>query len=155
RNRSVLSAVTVDDIGAHELPARYEAARLAPHGPLEPMPAELDPMLAELGAAPHSNRGWLFEPKLDGYRVLAFVQPAVRLRSRRGIDLTAPFPEIVADLGAQAIERMILDAEVVVLGADGRPSFNALQNRIQLKSAREIAAAQRTAPAVLVCFDLL
>ena len=39
--------------------------------------------------------------------------------------------------------------------ASGRPSFNALQNRAQLKSAAEIAAAQRATPVVLVCFDLL
>ena len=49
----------------------------------------------------------------------------------------------------------MLDGEIVALGSDGRPSFNALQNRAQLKSAAEIAAAQRASPVVLVCFDLL
>src|SRR5262249_12930788 len=44
---------------------------------------------------------------------------------------------------------------IVALDAGGRPSFNALQNRAQLKTPAEIAAAQRTAPVVLMCFDLL
>ena len=82
--------------------------------------------------------------KLDGYRVLAFVQDGVvRLQSRRGIDLTLPFPELVAELAAQAVGSMILDGEIVALDADGRPSFNALQNRAGLKTPKEIAQAQR------------
>jgi len=50
---------------------------------------------------------------------------------------------------------MILDGEIVALDAAGRPSFNALQNRAQLKTAAEIAPGQRDTPVVLVCFDLL
>src|SRR6202011_3590771 len=106
--------------------------------------------------APRSNPDWLYEPKLDGYRVIAFVQDAnVRLQSRRGIDLTAVFPEITADLALRANDQMVLDGEIVALDATGRPSFNALQNRVQLKTPNDIAKAQRETPAVLVCFDLL
>ncbi|MGC1729842.1 MAG: DNA ligase D, partial [Steroidobacteraceae bacterium] len=117
----------------------------------------LEPMLAEAGETPpKSDPRWRYEPKLDGYRVIASVHgPGVRLRSRRGLDLTALFPELVADLAAQPASEMVLDGEIVALDAAGRPSFNALQNRAQLKSAAEIAAAQRDAPVVLVCFDLL
>jgi bifunctional non-homologous end joining protein LigD len=168
RNRSVVSGSTLDDL----VPTRAwnssdsarmvresdgaEAARLAPVGPAEEIPKKLEPMLAELGDNPHTDPAWCYEPKLDGYRVIAFIdQGKVRLRSRRGIDLTAAFPEITADLELQAVERMVLDGEIVVLGADGRPSFNALQNRVQLKGAQEIANAQRESPAAMVCFDLL
>src|SRR5262249_46264395 len=56
---------------------------------------------------------------------------------------------------AQAVEFMVLDGELVALDDEGRPSFNALQNRAQLKTEREIADAQRAAPVVLLCFDLL
>ena len=79
----------------------------------------------------------------------------MRLQSRRGLELTPFFPEIAAELAAQPAGQMILDGEIVALDANGRPSFNALQNRAQLKSAAEIAAAQRATPVVLVCFDLL
>src|SRR5262245_44330408 len=120
------------------------------------MPARLAPMLAEIGGRPHTDHKYLYEPKLDGYRALAFIRDeTVRLQSRRGIDLTAPFPEIVTELQAQAVDGMILDGEIVALGVDGRPSFNALQNRAGLKSAKEIAQAQEKVPVVFMCFDLL
>lgn len=160
RKHSVLSGVSLDDLSPSNVPARLDAASLAPIGPAEAMPTKLAPMLAEIGEAARSNPEWLYEPKVDGYRVIAFLRgDTVRLQSRRGIDLTPAFPEIVSDLAAQAIDTtigaMIVDAEIVALGADGRPSFNALQNRTRLKTPREIADAQRETPVVLLCFDLL
>src|SRR5215467_3682249 len=47
------------------------------------------------------------------------------------------------------------DLEIVAFGADGRPSFAAMQDRFQLKTEREIAAADRATPTVFFCFDLL
>ena len=157
RGESVLSGLSLDDLEAGNAPpARLAAARLAPSGPVESLPQRLRPMLAESGDGMRSDPRWRYEPKLDGYRVIATVAgKQVRLDSRRGLDLTAFFPEIVAELATQPAAPMILDGEIVVLDAGGRPSFNALQNRAQLKGANEIAAAQRATPAVLVCFDLL
>ncbi len=156
RHASVLSGVSLDELTPVNVPPRLPATLLAPTGPAEALPKQLKPMLAEVGEAARSNPQWRYEPKLDGYRVIAFVQgSAVQLQSRRGLDLTACFPELAADLAAQAAGQMILDGEIVALDAAGRPSFNALQNRAQLKTAAEIAAAQRDTPVVLVCFDLL
>ena len=157
RGESVLSGLTLDDLDTADAPpSRLEAARLAPIGPAESLPRRLRPMLAESGDGARSDPRWRYEPKLDGYRVIATVaDKQVRLESRRGIDLTAFFPEIVAGLVVQPAAPMILDGEIVVLDAEGHPSFNALQNRAQLKGANEVAAAQRATPAVLVCFDLL
>jgi bifunctional non-homologous end joining protein LigD len=135
---------------------RGQASSLVPAGPVEKMPEEIRPMMAETADTARSNPDWLYEPKLDGYRVIAFVRGKdVRLQSRRGIDLTSVFPEIICDLASQAGAWMILDGEIVTLDATGRPSFNALQNRVQLKTAAEIARAQKESPSVLVCFDLL
>jgi len=156
RSASVLSGRTLEELGAAAPPARLEAARLAPTGPAEAMPGQLKPMLAESGAVLRSQPQWRYEPKLDGYRVIAYVEAGrVRLQSRRGLDLTPFFPEIAAELAAQPGGQMIVDGEIVALDSAGRPSFNALQNRAQLKGSAEIAAAQRAAPVVLVCFDLL
>jgi bifunctional non-homologous end joining protein LigD len=156
QDRSVLSGVSLDELTTGESPARLDAARLVAGGPAESMPDALAPMLAMTGEAARSDPDWLFEPKLDGYRVIAFVAgTTVRLQSRRGIDLTAQFPEIAAELAAFGVDRMILDGEIVALGPDGRPSFNALQNRAQRRGEKDIADAQRQTPAVLVCFDLL
>lgn len=156
RSRSVICGLTLDELPPTGTPGRIDAARLAPTGPAESMPKKLEPMLAEIGEVAQSDPQWLYEPKVDGYRVIAFVDNGtVRLQSRRGIDLTVPFPEIVTDLAAQAIDTMILDGEIVALGPDGRPSFNALQNRTQLKTPTEIAQAQRESPVIFLCFDLL
>jgi bifunctional non-homologous end joining protein LigD len=156
RARSVLTGATLDDISPATHAPRLAARALVPSGPTESMPTKLSPMLADADDNPQSSEDWMYEPKLDGYRVIAFArESSVYLASRRGIDLTAAFPEITRDLAQQANSQMVLDGEIVALGADGRPSFNALQNRVQLKSAAEIENAQRGAPVVLVCFDLL
>jgi bifunctional non-homologous end joining protein LigD len=155
KSASVLSGRTLDELGGQAPASRLSAAQLAPSGRAEPLPRTLRPMLAESGDAAHSNPLYRYEPKLDGYRVLAFRSAgAVQLQSRRGLDLTGVFPEIAADLASQPAD-LILDGEIVALDTQGHPSFNALQNRAQLKGAAEIAAARRATPVVLVCFDLL
>jgi bifunctional non-homologous end joining protein LigD len=155
QNRSVLSGVAVKDlevVPVHRMPAE----RLVPRGDITKRPTKLAPMLAETGDAPFDDPDWAWEPKLDGYRVLATVDAnGVQLRSRRGIDLTGAFPALVAELGQQMVDGMILDGEIVAFGADGKPSFNTMQNRVQLKTERELVAADRSTPVVLFCFDLL
>ena len=60
-------------------------------------------MLAETGDAPFNRPDWMWEPKLDGYRVLAFIdEHGVKLRSRRGLELAPKFPQLAAELGKQA-----------------------------------------------------
>jgi bifunctional non-homologous end joining protein LigD len=156
RARSVLSGYTVEELATDIKLQRLDADRLAPQGPTETMPKTLAPMLAEIGESAKTNGEWRYEPKLDGYRVIALVNEGkVRLQSRRGIDLTDAFPEITRELADQAVEHMILDGEIIAYASDGRQSFNALQNRVQLKTEKEIAAAQRETPVAYVCFDLL
>jgi bifunctional non-homologous end joining protein LigD len=152
----VLSGAALDDLSLRAPVARLDAGRLAPSGPAESFPKKLSPMLAELAEDLRTEAHWTYEPKVDGYRVLAFIEKGeVRLLSRRGIDLTKSFPEIVADLGAQAVDAMVLDGEIVALGADGRPSFNAMQNRAQAKGPQQLAEFQRASPVIFLCFDLL
>ncbi len=155
QNRSVLSGLAVEDLKA--LPVRrIPASRLTPAGKPEAMPVKLLPMLAELRDAPFNHPDWAWEPKLDGYRVLVFIEGKdVKLRSRRGLDFASSFPKLVAELAQQAVKGMVLDGEIAAFDASGKPSFAALQERVQLKTEREIAAADRTAPVVLYCFDLL
>src|SRR5690606_14986917 len=147
---------SVNDIGAQGAVRRVDATRVVPCGPGERAPAKLAPMLAQTSASLRSDPAWTYEPKVDGYRAIAFVRDGVlRLPTRRGLDLTLQFPEIVAALEEQAVARLVLDAEIIVLAPDGRPSFNAVQNRAQLKTRQEISAAQAASPAVLICFDIL
>ena len=155
QNRSVLSGAAVEDLKVVQA-RRIPATQLVPVGDIAAMPARLAPMQAEIGDAPFNRPDWMWEPKLDGYRVLAFIdQHGVKLRSRRGLELAGAFPKVVAELAAQAVDGMVLDGEIVAFDASGKPSFNALQNRVQLKTEREIAAADQKTPAIYYCFDLL
>jgi bifunctional non-homologous end joining protein LigD len=155
QNQSVLSGVAVENLKVMPV-QRMPAQRLVPAGKAGPMPAKLLPMLAETAEAVFNRPDWMWEPKLDGYRVLAFVDAqGVKLRSRRELELAPSFPRLVAELQKQAVDGMILDGELVAFDANGRPSFNAMQNRVHLKSERDIAAADRSAAVVFYCFDLL
>src|SRR5579859_3894017 len=136
-----LSRLEGSVLGADKVPAD----RLAPSGVKTPIPADLAPMHAELTEAAFNDAAWMWEPKLDGYRALAFItKDGVSLRSRRGLDLASDFPRLSAELGGQAVDSMILDGELVAFDASGKPSFAAMQNRAD--------SAERT---VFYCFDLL
>jgi bifunctional non-homologous end joining protein LigD len=155
RNRSVLSGLAVEELKSRPV-RRSPASALVPTGKPAAMPAKLAPMLAETADGAFNKPDWMWEPKLDGYRVLAFVDAAgVRLRSRRDLELSGSFPRLVADLKQQAVDGMVLDGELVAFDAAGRHTFNAMQNRVHLKAPQDIAAADRGAPVVLFCFDLL
>lgn len=72
--------------------------------------------------------GWLIELKLDGYRALAIKSGGkLELRSRNDRDFNARYPRLVEALQPMPDET-VLDGEVVALDAEGRPSFNMLQN---------------------------
>ena len=154
RDRSVLSGAAVEEMKV--VPARrIPASRLVPTGDIEPMPSKLEPMLAEIGAAAFNHPDWMWEPKLDGYRVLASLDgKEVKLRSRRGLELAPSFPRLVEELGQQAAGGMVLDGEIVAFDPSGRPSFNALQNRVKLKTAAELKVAEQNVRVVYYCFDL-
>jgi bifunctional non-homologous end joining protein LigD len=154
-DRSVLLGAAVEDLKV--VPAhRIAASTLVPSGKIEAMPAKLAPMLAEIADAPFNRDDWMWEPKLDGYRVLAFIdEKGVKLRSRKGLDLAKHFPALAAELAQQNAGSMILDGELVAFDTSGKPSFGALQDRAQLKTEREIAAADQGMPVVFCAFDLL
>src|SRR6058998_2835496 len=113
-------------------------------------------MLAETREQPFSKPGWLFELKLDGYRVRAGREQAeARLVTRNGHDIAPAFPEISRALTALPYEGFIFDCELVVPDEAGRPSFQRLQNRAKVSRALEVRRAAVETPAVLYVFDLL
>lgn len=123
-----------------------------------------EPMYATLGHALPQGRGWTYEPKYDGMRVLAEASTRrVRLITRNGKDKVAQFPEVNAALRAlarSAGRTVVLDGEVVSRrrrgrAASGAGEFQRLQARMHLKDAREIARLSVEAPATLVAFDIL
>lgn len=108
----------------------------------------VDVQLARLASAIPEGDDWLFEVKYDGYRILAFLEGgAARLVTRGGSDYTHRFPTVADALAAWADGRaMILDGEMVVTDAQGRPDFQALQ--------RYLRSPEGKSPVYMV-FDLL
>jgi bifunctional non-homologous end joining protein LigD len=155
---SVLSGLTVEDLKAGRTPAdsiRAELERLG--APKRVVSGETAPlMLAETRDRPFSDPGWLFELKLDGYRLLAAKSGGPpRLFSRNGNDLAATFPEVSRAVGALPLGRVLLDGEVVALDDSGRPSFQRLQQRAKLTRALDIRRAAVENPVTFFVFDLL
>jgi ATP-dependent DNA ligase len=97
---------------------------------------------------------WLFEPKWDGFRCLAFRDgERVVLQSKSAQPLTRYFPELVAALAALPFERFAVDGEIVV-GRDGRLDFDALLQRIHPAASRVQRLARET-PVTYLVFDVL
>jgi len=101
-----------------------------------------------------SGDGWLYEPKWDGFRCLAFRQgDIVVLQSKAGQPLTRYFPEIADAMRALPAGRLVLDGELVLF-TEGRVDFDALLQRIHPAASRVRHLATET-PCVYLVFDLL
>ncbi len=154
-DRSVVSGLTIAELKAGRLPDLSRAAR-SDMGRPGSFPSKLKPALARIGRQPFSHPDWLFEPKLDGFRVLAFVQRGrVTLRSRNAIDLTEHFPGVVEELQSQPEEELVLDGEVVALDERGLPSFGLLQQSSGIDEKGRRRRSDGSAPIVYYPFDLL
>jgi ATP-dependent DNA ligase len=117
---------------------------LAP--PYPPMEARTEPEL------PRGD--WVYEPKWDGFRCVAFRDgDTIVLQSKAGQPLARYFPEVVAALGRVRAPRFVLDGEIVV-AVDGRLAFDELLQRIHPAASR-IARLSAERPATYLVFDLL
>jgi bifunctional non-homologous end joining protein LigD len=89
------------------------------------------PMLASEGSVAALSAGqWAFEGKWDGYRLLVEVDHgALRIRSRRGREVTKEYPELRSLASDLADHHVVLDGEAVILDKAGVPSFHEMQNR--------------------------
>jgi len=100
-------------------------------------------MKLRIGTEIPNGPEWVFEPKYDGVRVLAFVERrGVRLVTRNGRDKAKQFPEVVEALSgvaARVRHRFVLDGEIVALARGKAARFQALQTRVHLDDAESIA----------------
>jgi ATP-dependent DNA ligase len=115
-----------------------------------PLAPPIKPQLALTRKALPKGEEWAYEPKLDGFRAIAFVDGAeAYLQSRGGKALGRYFPELTFAPG-----RWVLDGELVVRDADGRLEFDALQERIHPAESRIKMLAEKI-PVTYIVFDLL
>lgn len=110
------------------------------------MPDWLDPMLAKLPHDYFSGDDWIFERKLDGERVLAYVVEAgeVNLFSRNKKELNDSYPEIQEALEKHAVQGCILDGETVAFNDKHVSDFQKLQPRMGVSSREEAMESDGT-----------
>ena len=96
---------------------------------------------------PFHQDGWVYEEKVDGWRMLAYKDGArVRLISRNGRDHTRHFAGIAAAIAQLSARSLVLDGEVAVYDEKLRSRFDWL---------RELDAGAVATPPVFMAFDLL
>src|SRR5438046_9544842 len=115
----------------------------------------MEPMLSAISETgiPKGD-GWSYEPKWDGFRTLVFRDgDEVALMSRGGRPMTRYFPELLPAFRALPKKKLVLDGELVVVGANGL-DFGALQQRVHPAESRVRMLSEAT-PARSVAFDVL
>ena len=115
-----------------------------PYPPMEANSADLLP----------DGEAWLYEPKWDGFRSLAFKdKDGVRIQSKAGKPLGRYFPDIVEAVDSLKAKQFVLDGEIVI-PVNGRLSFDELLLRVHPAESR-VRTLVKAHPARLVVFDLL
>jgi bifunctional non-homologous end joining protein LigD len=128
----------------------------AQEAPLIASPPQMQPMFAEGGYTAFDDPAWWFEPKFDGIRsVTMLATDLTKLVSRTGRDVSAQYPELhmIHELVDQV--NAVVDSEIVAFDEEGKNSFEALQQRMNLANEREIKRMSTQIPVALVAFDLL
>jgi bifunctional non-homologous end joining protein LigD len=168
--RSVKSGRTNDEVlaGADAVwdgraPAASASIDLVGAAPA-PLPEFIEPMKATAVERPFTDPDWIFELKLDGYRVEAVVDGTnVRVWTRNRQDAARYFPDLTARPTWIRAETAVVDGEVVALNERGEPEFSLLQDRAGMRgfgardgeSRRKTAKPSQPAPIVYYVFDLL
>jgi len=120
-----------------------------------PIKPDMEPMLSAISETgiPKGD-GWEYEPKWDGFRTLVFRDgDEVALVSRGGRPMTRYFPEVLPAFRKLPASKLVLDGELVVVGANGL-DFGALQQRVHPAESRVRMLSEAT-PAWYVAFDIL
>lgn len=152
-DRSIMTGRTIEDLQHGKV---AKAVVWPPPGVGARFPAPFRPMLCNTVDAAFDDPEWSFEPKLDGVRILAFVENGqARLYSRNLNDITVSFPEVAARLAEQMVKNVVIDGEIVAFDASGKPGFHNIQQRLHLKNELQVRNVAAQFPCVLYAFDIL
>jgi ATP-dependent DNA ligase len=115
-----------------------------------PLKPPIKPQLALTRKQLPEGEEWAYEPKLDGFRAIVFVDgDEAYIQSRSGKPLSRYFPELSFPKG-----RYVMDGELVIRDADGNVVFDSLQMRLHPAESR-INLLSEEIPASYIAFDLL
>ena len=104
-------------------------------------------MAPTLVREPFHREGWVFEEKVDGWRIVAYKDGArVRLVSRNGVDHTKRFGDVAAAIAKLSARTAVLDGEVAIYDRQLRSRFDWL---------RDPDPDAVASPPLLMAFDLL
>src|SRR5438477_13101928 len=99
----------------------------------DPMPRDIEPMLAVLSELPHDPEHYNFEYKWDGVRAICYYDGrTLEIQSRNRLTITHRYPELHALTTALGRRSAVLDGEIVAMDDVGRPSFKRLQQRMHV-----------------------
>ncbi|HRO59958.1 MAG TPA: DNA ligase D, partial [Burkholderiaceae bacterium] len=133
RGSGTVQAAAADRVASPRSPDKLTGAVKAR------LPARMSPQLATLTKSIPAPTDWLFEIKLDGYRVLTRIDHGkVQMITRGGHDWTAKMKPLADALKEVPLHSAWLDGEIVVLNDEGNPDFNALQNAFDASRADDI-----------------
>ncbi|MZP31424.1 hypothetical protein GTO91_17165 [Heliobacterium undosum] len=105
---------------------------------------------------PFDHPDYLFQVKWDGIRALAFVDDGgVKLQNRKGRDITGAYVDVAAQPILQRGCSGIVDGELVVLDAAGKPSFPLVLLREQARTEATIRRRAEQYPTHFMVFDLI
>jgi bifunctional non-homologous end joining protein LigD len=111
------------------------------------LPKFIKPQLCAFVIKAPSGRGWVHEPKLDGYRMGGRILGGnVQLLTRRGFDWTHRYPATVEALEKLKVKSAYLDGELCGVDENGMPNFALTQQASD--GAKDI-------PLVFYGFDIL
>lgn len=119
----------------------------------EPLPKP-QPMMATLVREPFDDDDWIFEPKWDGIRALAYCTNETALLTRNQNDVSSGYPELAKLHDRLVALDAVIDGEIVAM-EKGRPSFEKLQGRMNLQDPKAIEQAMSKIPVTYVVFDLI
>ncbi len=115
--------------------------------PEERFPGFIEPQLAQSAASPPAGEGWVYEIKLDGYRIQIHIRSAgppegrkreAHLFTRKGLDWSDRMPDIARAAAQLGSASAIIDGEAVVLDDKGLSNFADLPAAFQEETRREI-----------------
>lgn len=113
----------------------------------------IPPMLLQTAPRPFSHADYVFEPKIDGHRLIMTLigTGQTRLYTRHQTDCTCQYPE----LSRHSAHDVILDGEVAATDNTGAIDFEAVMERFSLRKADRIRRAAESRPVNYVAFDIL